>query len=203
MSLKPGIHQRVAEWDEYLHFPGAACWTIGDVTNARDLFFHLPKVFPHGGSLFFEGPEMGMSAKALYEEYSATYIRKVMCDTIDPQPDFYHVAFSDEFAQRLCRLIESQGMEAAFYHFKGYSQTEIVFTFHTFRNFFKADLLLTSSLPEKAVRDLSDALGCKLELTPFPRDFRKQTVLLDNALNPHWWKRLLRPVRPSNGEKPE
>jgi hypothetical protein len=140
-------------------------------------------------TLLIEGHEIGLSAKSLYEEFPAAYTQKVACDALDPIPDSYHVAFRAEFSERLCRLIESQGASAAFDHFKGYSKSEIVFTFH---DAFQGELVLSSSLGEVAVRAFASELGCVVESAAFPADLRQQLVAMDRILNPPWWKRILR-----------
>lgn len=140
-------------------------------------------------TLLFEGLEIGASAKAFYEEFPALYRKNVACDGIDPVPDSYHVAFSPTATERLCQLIASQGMTAVFYHFKGYSEQEIVFTFH---DAFEDQLVISINVPEAAVQEFARALGQVPTLTPFNINFREQMERMDRALNPPWWRRVLK-----------
>ena len=184
--MKEALHTLVAEWDESLHISGPNYWKIEGVTDPRIFFQHLPKVFPHGMTLLFEGLEIGLSAKSLYEEYPAIYTKKVACDTISPTPDSFHVAFDSVFAELLCDLIDTQGLPAAFYHFKGYSEQEVVFTFH---DAFEGELVLSSSLDERAVREFASGLDLPVENAVFVVNLRDQLAALDRALNPPWWRR--------------
>ena len=129
-----------------------------------------------------------MSAKVLFEEYPAIYTREVACDGISPPLDCSHVAFTAKFSDFLCRLLDSQGKPNVFYHFKGYSETEVVFTFH---DAFDGELAVSSAVSENAVREFGTALGCQPQLTRFPVDMYQQLVAIDRAMNPPWWKKLL------------
>jgi hypothetical protein len=188
-EFKDAIHKFALEWDESLHLPGLMYWKLNGVTNPQDFFIHLPKIFPYGMTLLFEDDEMSLTSRALYEEHPAVYRRMVACDTIHPVPESFHVAFSAEFARRLCQLLASQGKDAAFTHFKGYSEREIVFRFH---DAFVGEFVLSHSVPETAVREFATALGCTVELAVHPTDLREQVMAMDRMLNPPWWRRMLR-----------
>jgi hypothetical protein len=190
--MREAVHKLKIEWDESLHLPGSTYWKVEGVTNPRAFFSHIPKIFPHGMTLLIEGLEVGASAKSLYQEYPAVYTKRVACDTMSPTPASFHVEFSPNFSDCLCRLIESQGLAAAFYHFKGYSEDEVVFTFH---DAFRGELVLSGGLSEVAVRDFADALGCPAERAVFRVDLRKQLIALDQAINPPWWLRAWRIFR--------
>jgi len=140
-------------------------------------------------TLLFEDIKMSLTAKALYAEHPAIYMKNVACDTISPVPESFHVAFSPEFASRLCQLIVSQGFERTFYHFKGYSKSEVVFTFH---DVFIGELALSNNLPEVAVREFATALRCNVELATYPIDHRAQIMAINRVINPPWWRRMLR-----------
>jgi hypothetical protein len=199
MTVKKAFLQREADWEKGLRLPGNTYWKFErGVLPLRDFFQHLPKIFPYGGSLMIEGLEMGLSAKTLYEEHPADYVANVPCDTIHPVPASYHVAFSEEFARRLCLLVDSQGMAANFYHFHGYNNSEKIFTFHSWRNNLEGELSLAGNLDETKVRSFASALNCTPELVPFPRDLRQELKNLNRALNPPWWRKLLRLVAPKH-----
>ncbi len=187
--MKQKIHQLVREWDEYLHLPGEAYWKLEGITSPPDFFRHLPTVFSYGSTLLFEGLEIGSSAKTLYSQHPAAYVEKVACDGIAPPPDSYHVEFSEAFAESLCTLIKNQGMTSAFYHFKGYSKSEVSFTFH---DAFEAELVVSNAISENAIRRFGDALGCKPELAGFPVNLKQNLIAMDRAMNPPWWKKLMR-----------
>ncbi len=186
--MKEAVRKLVVEWDESLHIAGRTYWKLEGVTDPRTFFRHLPKIFPYGMTLLIEGLEIGLSAKSLYADYPAIYTKKVACDTMSPTPDSYHVEFSADFSDRLCQLIESQGLSAAFYHFKGYSQNEVIFTFH---DAFEGELVLSSSLSEAMVRDFAGGLGRAAEHAVFPVDLREHLKQIDRAMNPPWWRRVL------------
>ena len=192
--MKQAVHKLVKEWDQRLHLSGDHYWKIDGITDPQAFFSHLPKIFPHGMTLLFEGLEIGASAKAFYEEFPALYRKNVACDGIDPVPDSHHVAFGPTFTERLCQLIASQGMAAAFYHFKGYSEQEIVFTFH---DAFEDELVISTSVPESAVQEFANALGQVAILTPFSINLRDQLGRMDRALNPPWWRRVLKYLKPN------
>jgi hypothetical protein len=187
--MKEAVRKLVTEWNETLHLPGRTYWKLDGVSNPRAFFRHLPKIFPHGMTMLIEGLEIGLSARSLYQEYPALYTKKVACDSVSPTPDSFHVEFSASFSDRLCQLIQSQGLAAAFYHFKGYSEREVVFTFH---DAFKGELALSSNLPAVAVRDFATSQGRMAEHTVFPVDPLKQLISIDRVLNPPWWRRALR-----------
>jgi hypothetical protein len=186
--MKDAVRKVIAEWDESLHIAGRTYWKLLGVTDPRAFFRHLPKIFPHGSTLLIEGLEIGASAKSLYCLHPSIYTRKVACDTLSPTPESYHVEFSAGLSDRLCQLIESQGLAATFYHFKGYSEREVVFTFH---DAFEGELVVSSGLSEKAVRDFASALGKTAEQARFPFDLREHLETLDRAMNPPWWRRAL------------
>ena len=186
--MKSSVRKLVSEWDESLHLAGRTYWNLKGVTDPRVFFRHLPRIFPHGMTLLIEGLEIGLSAKSLYEEYPAIYTKKVACDTMSPTPDSYHVEFSADFSDRLCRLIESQGLAAAFYHFKGYSESEVIFVFH---DAFEGELVLSSSLSEAVVQEFASGLGQRAEHAVFPGDLRENLKQIDRAINPPWWRRAL------------
>lgn len=186
--MKDAVRKLVAEWDESLHLAGGTYWKLEGVADPQAFFQHLPKVFPYGRTLLIEGLEIGLSARALYEAYPARYTKKVACDSLSPTPDSYHVEFCADFANRLCRLIASQGLAAAFYHFKGYSETEVMFTFH---DAFEGELVLSNTLSEAGVRDFASGLGRTAEHAVFPVDLREYLQQLDRAMNRPWWRRAL------------
>lgn len=192
--MKQAVHKLVKEWDQRLQLQGDHYWKIDGITDPTAFFTHLPKIFPCGMTLLFEGLEISASAKALYEEFPALYQKNVACDGIDPAPDSYHVAFSPAFAERLCRLITSQGMAAAFYHFKGYSEQEIVFTFH---DAFEDELVISTSVPEAGVHEFARALGRMTIPTPLSINSREQMERMDRALNRPWWRRVLKHLKPN------
>lgn len=192
MNTKEAFRQRETQWDQYLRLQGNAYWKFErGVLPLRDFFQHLPKIFPHGRSIMFEGVKIGLSAKALYEEFPPSYKANVACDTIHPVPASYHVAFTEEFVRRLCQLVESQGMAATFYHFHGYTETEVIFKFHSWTNDLEGELLLDGNLDAAHVRSFAGALNCTPELVPFSRDLRQELNNLNRALNPPWWRKLL------------
>lgn len=187
--MKKAVHKLVVQWDESLHIIGDAYWRLEGINDPGLFFRHLPTIFPLGMTLLFEGLDLGLTAKSLYGEYPANYIKKVACDTISPVPESHHVAFGMEFSNRLCQLIESQGLTAAFDHFKGYSEQEILFTFH---DAFKGELVLSGSLTEASVREFAGGLRCNFERAVFAVDQREQLIRFDQFLNPPWWRRALR-----------
>lgn len=145
--------------------------------------------FLTGGLCSSKVLKSALAPNSWYEEYPAVYKKKVACDTISPTPDSYHVAFSADFSDRLCQLIDAQGLDAAFDHFKGYSGGEVVFTFH---DAFEGELVLSSNLGEAAVQEFATGLGRTAELAAFPVDVRQNLGAVDQALNPPWWRRALR-----------
>jgi hypothetical protein len=155
----------------------------------------LPKIFPYGLTLLLEDPEMGLTAKSLYADFPARFTKKVPCDTIYPVPESHHVEFTADFADQLCQLLASQGFEGTLYHFKGYSEHEIVFSFH---DAFIGELVVSHSKPEAVIREFAASLNCSVELATYPVDMREQIVLMDRALNPPWWKRMLRLFKRQN-----
>ncbi len=195
MTVKEAFAQREAKWDQEIGMTGSTYWKFErNVLPLRDFFRHLPKIFPPGGTIMFEGLEIGLSAKALYEEHPANYLANVSCDTIHPVPVSYHVAYTDELIRKLCLLVESQGMEAVFYHFKGYTKTEVIFSFHSWRNNLEGSLSLAGNLEESRVTSFANALNCATELVPFPHDMHQKLRRINQALSPPWWKRLARLV---------
>lgn len=139
-------------------------------------------------TLLVEGLEMGLTARSLFEDFPAKYRRNVSCDTLIPIPESYHVAFSADFATRLCQVIKSQGLAAVFYHFKGYSTTDVIFTFH---DAFESELVLSKNIPESKVLEFATALGVTAERSVFAFYGRKQLLALNQNLNPQWWRRVL------------
>lgn len=172
-------------------FAGDTYWKIDGVTSPRTFFSHLSKIFPHGNTLLIEGLDLSLTAKSLYSEHPARYTRKVACDTMSPVPDSFHVEFRSDFADRLCQLIDQQGLAAAFYHFKGYSDREVIFTFH---DAFEGELVVSGTVAEPLVREFAHDLGCSAQQTPAV-DLRAQLAAIDRAMNPPWWKRALRPFQ--------
>jgi len=161
--------------------------------HAPALFFaNLPIIFPYGQSLLFEGLEIGLAARSLYEEFPAHYRRKVACDTLCPEPEAFHVSFEADFTARLCAIISSRGMDAAFYHFKGYSSTELIFSFHSLSNSFDAEVVISETVDERSVIRFAEALGQRAEQAFFPEDHLKRMTDINAILNPPWWRRLLR-----------
>ena len=170
--MKDALHKLATEWDKSLHLPGPTYWKLEGLTDPQAFFLHLPMVFPYGMTLLFEDIEMSLTAKSLYAEHPAIYTKKVACDTISPVPESFHVAFSPEFANGLCQLIVSQGFEGTFYHFKGYSQNEVVFTFH---DVFMGELVLSNRLPKATVIKFASALGSTAELATYAIDHRHRS----------------------------
>lgn len=188
--MKEGVRKLVSEWSEALHFPGEQYWKVPILTDPGSFFASLPGIFPHGGSLFFEGPEIGLTARSLYEEFPARYTRTVLCDTIHPTPEEFHVRFEADFAERLSHIILQQGLESAFYHFKGYSETELVFSFHSMGDDFECTLIVSTAVAEEAVRQFARDLGQTAELATFPHGRLAKLKEIDAALNPSWWRKV-------------
>ena len=187
--MREEVHRLVRDWDQYLHLPGESYWKFDGVSDANKFFQHLPAIFPYGSTLFFEGLEIGERATALFREHTAKYTRRVTCDGISPTPDCYHVDFTEKFSDKLCLLIKSEGTASAFYHFKGYSTSEVVFTFH---DAFDGELVVSHNLSESTAREFGHALGSNPQLTEFPVDLRQHFTAIDQAMNPPRWKKLLR-----------
>jgi hypothetical protein len=187
--MKRALNKLVTEWDELLQFAGDDCWTIEGITNPNAFFQHLPIIFPYGMTLFIEGCEIGLTAKSWYEEYPANYEGKVACDTLMPIPESFHVAFSEQFAEGLCQIITSQGLWRAFYHIKGYTEREILFSFHdAFDNAFT----ISSCVSEANVREFANKMGLIAQATKFPPDRLEKLRKMNRIFNPPWWKRVLR-----------
>jgi hypothetical protein len=198
-DFREQVHKLAAEWDTYLPRPGPTYWKIDGIKDPKAFFKHLPKIFPHGLTLFIEEIEASLTAKSLYADYPARYRRKVPCDVICPPPESYHVVFTADFADQLCQLLTSQGFEGTLYHLKGYSEQEIVFSFH---EAFTGELVVSNSKPETVVREFAASLNCSVELARYPVDAHEQLVLMDRALNPPWWKRLLQRFKRDNCARP-
>jgi hypothetical protein len=186
-ELKHGLQKLVTEWDESIHMEGKTYWKIDGIIDPKSFFLHLPKIFPLGRTLLFEGEEMGLTATSWYEQHPAIYMRKVACDQFSPIPAFYHVTFTDAFAEGLCQIIASQGLVRAFYHFKGYSEREILFTFH---DAFEGALYVSNSVDKSSVDEFAASLGKSAQQEIFPNQLEKLRAI-DRSLNPPWWKRLL------------
>ncbi len=197
-DLRSGVHRLVSDWDRALHFQGARYWKIPSGNDPLRFFQALPIIFPYGQSLLFEGLEMGLSAKSLYEEFPAKYRRLVACDTISPQPEAFHVVFDPTFAEHLSGIIRSQGMESAFYHFKGYSSTELIFSFHSFSDAFDVELTISESVSETTVTRFAEALGQRAAIATFPEPLIEQLKKFDAIINPSRWRRLLNVFRQRN-----
>ncbi len=131
---------------------------------------------------------MGLSAKSLYAEFPARYLGKVACDTLSPTTASYHVEFTEDFAETLCRHIASQGLDSMFYHFKGYSKEEVIFTFH---DTFQGTLEVSGRLREDNVREFAGKLGLIAQADRLQIDLHKQLLAWDRLLNPPWWRRIL------------
>jgi hypothetical protein len=187
--MRKQVHKLAAEWDTYLPHPGPTYWKVDGIKDPKAFFKHLPKIFPYGLTLLLEDPEMSLSAKSLYADFPARFTKKVPCDTIYPVPESHHVVFTADFADRLCQLLASQGYEGTLYHFKGYSEQEIVFSFH---DAFMGELVVSHGKPETVIREFAASLNCTAELATYPVDMREQVVMMDRALSPPWWKRMWR-----------
>jgi hypothetical protein len=107
----------------------------------------------------------------------------------------YHVEFTADFSDRLCLLIESQGLAAAFYHFKGYSESEVIFTFH---DAFEGEFVVSRGVREESVREFANGLGRRVEVAAFQVDLREQLRKLDQAMNPPWWRRAVGVLKRKN-----
>lgn len=186
--LGDAIQKLHDDWDKTLHIARPEYWKIQGVTDPESFFKNLPVIYPYGMTLLVEGLEMGLTAKSLFEEFPAKYRGNVSCDTLIPVPESFHVEFSEDFATRLCQVIKSQGLAAVFYHFKGYSETEVVFTFH---DAFESELVVSKNVPEAKVMEFAKALGLTAERSNFPGDLRQQLIAVNRALNPPWWRRIL------------
>ena len=202
-ELKHGLHKLVEEWDSSLHMGGKTYWKIDGIINPKAFFQHLPKIFPIGMTLLIEGEEMGLTATSWYEQHAAPNIQKVACDQFSPIPEFYHVTFTADFAEGLCEIITSQGLARAFYHFKGYSEREILFTFH---DAFEGPLLVSDSVNKASIDEFTTALGKNALQEIFPNQLENLRAI-NQILNPPWWKRLFgysieKRIKGASDEKP-
>ena len=194
--MKKELHKLVTDWDDSLHIKDGAYWQVNGITDPQAFFQHLSKIIPFGTSLHIEGLEIGLTAKSWYEEHPAKYLGKVACDTLSTAPDYYHVAFSQEFANGLCEIIKSQGLARAFYHFKAYSPTEILCQFH---DAFENEFVVSNNIDEKAVRRFAASLGLEVQLAAFPHDQLEYLQKLDRVFNPPWWRRILNSFKKDKG----
>jgi len=190
--MRKELQKLVSEWDEALHFQGDTYWKVRSGKEPERFFACLPAIFPYENSILFEGLDMGLTAKSLYGENPARYVCRVACDTLSPVPDSFHVAFTPELAEHLCQIIAHQGMETAFYHFKGYSKTELIFSFHTFRDAFESEVVVSRSIGEAEVQNFADALGETVELATFPSERLTELKKINAIVNPRWWERILK-----------
>ena len=176
-------------------------------TDPLRFFTSLPTIFPYEKTLFFEGPEVSLTAKALYNEYPARYVKRVLCDTLIPAPESFDVCFEQDFSERLCQLIAQQGMSATFFHFKGYSETELIFSFHTYADAFDSDLVISENVSEIAINEFAQKLGQNADLTYFPSNQFEKLKKVDAIINPSWLRKMkesfARMFRRSTDQKPK
>ncbi len=187
--MKQQIRELARNWDKYLHLKGREHWRIDGVQDPRAFFAALPIIFPIGSTLMFEGLAIGDRARALFREKAALSARRVACDTLDPIPEAFHVIFDQDLAERLCAIMATTGVDSCCCHFKGYSENQIIFTFH---GAFEESLVLSINLPEEAVRDFSERLGLQVVRDSFPTDPRVLLEQMDRSLNPTFWQRARR-----------
>lgn len=189
--MKQQIRELARNWDKYLHLDGREHWRIDGVRDPRAFFAALPIIFPIGSTLMFEGLDIGDRTRALFREKAALSARRVACDTLDPIPEVFHVNFDEDLAERLCEIMETDGVESCCRHFKGYSESQILFTFH---GAFEESLVLSINFSEEAVCEFAKRLGLQAVRDSFPTEPRTLLEQMDRSLNPTFWQRARRQI---------
>lgn len=174
-------------------------WAVEGIQKPEPFIRNLPLLLPADSVLYFEGCSIAQDISAFYELHRARNTLAVVCDTISPVPDIYHVAFSPEVVARLCELAAIHPHQELFDHIKAYQGESLLLTFHdAFANY----LLISERIAESVVAKfcLSLHASYKRELNTNKRDPEQLRRFLQVLENPHkiriageaWWKRLWR-----------
>jgi hypothetical protein len=173
-------------------------WVIEGLKQPVQFFEQLPELLPPDSILYVEGVRIAPDIAAFYASHRARNAVEVIRDTIAPIPDIYHVTFSREVLDGLCRFAESRRVEELFNHIKAYRGETLLFTFH---DAFDDWLRVSEHVPESAVIRFCQRLGASSHREETkqrdPEQLRRFLLALENAhrsqfAGESWWRRLWR-----------
>jgi hypothetical protein len=157
-------------------------WVIEGLQKPIPFFTQLQNLIPPDAILYFEGtgiaPEVGTFYLANEVQNSVAVIR----DTIAPEPDIYHVKFSQRVIEVLCQFTGKYANPELFDHIKAYQGQTLLFTFH---DAFCGWLRISEAVPEQTVAAFCEALGTSYRREETKqRDYEQLRLLLWAFENP-------------------
>lgn len=173
-------------------------WVIVGLKDPISFFQQLNLLIPADSILYFEGCGIVPEVAQFYERNRASNPVCVICDTIFPIPETFHVAINPAVIAGLTDLLRQHPVEACFHHVKAYRDEKLLFAFHD--AFDGPDFLVSDRIAEDCVRALASSLGGKYrrernENKRDPEQLRRFLRALENPqvfkLSRPWWKKLL------------
>jgi hypothetical protein len=95
-------------------------WIVDGIKQPELFFSSITSLLPTDAILYFEGGSIAPDVATFYEAHRAPNAVPVVCDTIFPTPDIYHVAFSSELATGLREFAATPPSQTLFDHIKAY-----------------------------------------------------------------------------------
>jgi hypothetical protein len=198
-QLKNNLRSMIAGPGDGIDLDTPFRWVVGGLDKPEPFFRSLSLLLASDAILYFEGCSVASDVSAFYESHRALNAVAVICDTISPVPDVFHVGFSPEVVARLCELAASRPSKDLFDHVKAYQGKLLLFAFH---DAFEGDLLVSERIAEPSVAKFSSSLGVSYRREPNinkrnPEQLRRVLLALEN---PHkiriagesWWSRFWR-----------
>jgi len=198
-QLKIKLREMIAEGDDGIDLDTDFRWVISGIKQPEPFFRNLSFLLSPDCILYFEGCTIASDVSNFYKSHKAGNTVAVRRDTIFPDPECFHVSFTPEVIDRLCKFAASHQSNELFDHVKAYRGKELIFTFH---DALAGDLLVSEQIIESAVAKFSGTLGIGFHREPNIRHKRSEGLetILKAMENPRkvrirgesWWNRLRR-----------
>ena len=131
-------------------------WIVEGIKQPEPFFTSLASLLPADAILYLEGGRIAPEAATFYEAHRAQNAVAVVRDTLFPEPDIYHIAFSPEVAARLRELAASRPPHELCDHLKAYRESSLLFTFH---DAFSGWLMISEHISEPNMAEFCRSLG--------------------------------------------
>lgn len=134
-------------------------WEIDSITSVPKFLAATAQHLPAAHTVSFEIQAACSEARKIYAEHHSQAKYRPARDTLSPRTQLHYCIISRALADDLEGLLRSHEVKEVFWHVKGFSDRELLFSIHD------ADLgdsaFLSSHIDSKVVRAIGSAIGRK------------------------------------------
>jgi hypothetical protein len=197
-QLKDNLRAMISGSSEGIDLNTPSQWVVEGIKKPEPFFTGLTALIPADSILYFEGCRIAPEVATFYEAHRAPKQVAVARDTLFPDPDIYHIAFSPAVVTRLRELSASRSPQELGDHIKAYRGDSLLFTFH---DAFDGWLVISEHVNEALMINFCRCLGVtyRREQTK-KRDPEQLRAFLKALEHPDqirftpeaWWRRIWR-----------